>query len=143
MRNKNIWNIEVDKSDSWGWKNLLRIRDLIKNNVVHKIGDGQKTSLWYDNWSSLGALSQMVTNRDLYDARLHCELKVCDMVSNGNCLWPEEWYVKYHSITNLAVPNLDSNIEDKVVWRTKNGVEVDFSVSIANCDLKEQNARVD
>ena len=85
----------------------------------------------------------MVTHRDLYDARLHSDLKVSDMVSNGSWLWPDEWYEKYHSIINLTVPVLDSNMDDKIVWRTNNGKEVEFSVSVANVDLNDQKPRVE
>ncbi|GJX12979.1 hypothetical protein Tco_0204737 [Tanacetum coccineum] len=46
LRGKNIWEISTDVNDSWGWKNLLCIRDLIRDNVKHIIGDGNDISLW-------------------------------------------------------------------------------------------------
>ncbi|GKD06361.1 RNA-directed DNA polymerase, eukaryota, reverse transcriptase zinc-binding domain protein [Tanacetum coccineum] len=34
---------ECEECDSWGWKNLLTIRDLIKSHILYKIGDGENT----------------------------------------------------------------------------------------------------
>ncbi|GKA96832.1 probable inactive nicotinamidase [Tanacetum coccineum] len=34
------------KVDSWGWKNLLIIRDQVKDNIFYKVGNGTTTSLW-------------------------------------------------------------------------------------------------
>ncbi|GKC62627.1 RNA-directed DNA polymerase, eukaryota, reverse transcriptase zinc-binding domain protein [Tanacetum coccineum] len=42
---RNLQEISADKEDSWGWKNLLEIRDQIKDYMVYKIGDGNSTSL--------------------------------------------------------------------------------------------------
>ena len=55
--------------------------------------------MWYDNWSHLGPISQYITHRDLYDARLDTGLKVSEMISNGCWNWPFEWYHKFSIIT--------------------------------------------
>ncbi|GJZ66698.1 hypothetical protein Tco_0623394 [Tanacetum coccineum] len=47
LRGKSIWKVSVDNSDSWGWKNLLNNRDLIKSNVICRIGNGNNTSMWW------------------------------------------------------------------------------------------------
>nr|GEY69966.1 RNA-directed DNA polymerase, eukaryota, reverse transcriptase zinc-binding domain protein [Tanacetum cinerariifolium] len=52
LRGKSIWVISAEINDCWGWKNLLSKRDLIRNNVRHIIGNGNKTSMWFDNWTS-------------------------------------------------------------------------------------------
>ncbi|GJV53270.1 RNA-directed DNA polymerase, eukaryota, reverse transcriptase zinc-binding domain protein [Tanacetum coccineum] len=36
LRGKSIWVVKVDNDDSWGWENLLEIRDQIKENVIYK-----------------------------------------------------------------------------------------------------------
>ncbi|GKB33065.1 RNA-directed DNA polymerase, eukaryota, reverse transcriptase zinc-binding domain protein [Tanacetum coccineum] len=114
LRGKNIWGIIDDSNDSWGWKNLLYIRDLIKDKVKCVIGNGGEASLWFDNWSNLGPLFQLITQRDLYDARLSGDLKVIDMISDGKWKWPTEWDEKSPEITILKVPNLVDNVRDKL-----------------------------
>ncbi|GJS55834.1 hypothetical protein Tco_0629196 [Tanacetum coccineum] len=136
---KHVWNIAIKKDTLWGWKNLLGIRDQIKNSVVYKIGNGNNTSLWFDNWSNIGPLFQYITHRDLYDERLNGGLKVSEMIVNEKWASPNDWFEKFQLITRLDVPIVDAQVEDKIVWRTNNGNEVDFSVRHVNFDLNRQS----
>ncbi|GKE96832.1 hypothetical protein Tco_1581687 [Tanacetum coccineum] len=81
---KHVWNIlKLIQNDSWGWRNLLEIKDKIKRFVFYKIGDGCTISFWYDNWNSIGPINNYVTHMNRYDARLADNMKVCDMVKDG------------------------------------------------------------
>ncbi|GKE22308.1 RNA-directed DNA polymerase, eukaryota, reverse transcriptase zinc-binding domain protein [Tanacetum coccineum] len=93
-----IYTERSDNDDSWGWKNLLTIRDQVKENVIYKVGNGRKTSLWFDNWSSIGPLFQSLTHRDLYDERLNESLTVSDLVVNGKWKWPEDCFILWLAI---------------------------------------------
>ncbi|GJW77341.1 hypothetical protein Tco_0139023 [Tanacetum coccineum] len=46
--------------------------------------------------------------------------------------------LKSYDIEHGAVPDINADIEDKIVWRTKNGLIAGFSVSIANYDINSQ-----
>ncbi|GJY87327.1 hypothetical protein Tco_0501955 [Tanacetum coccineum] len=91
--------------DSWGWKILLAIRDLIRDNVKSIIGD----------------------------------MKVNEMIYNGKWRWPEEWYVRFPMITNIAVPVLVDEIADRIIWRDRNGKDMKFSVHTAYNDMTDQH----
>ncbi|GJW88172.1 ADP-ribosylation factor 1 [Tanacetum coccineum] len=45
LRGNSIWEI-TSHINSWGWKNLLSVRDLIKNNVICIIVNGKNASLY-------------------------------------------------------------------------------------------------
>lgn len=53
LRGRNIWEVNADSSDSWGWRNLLEIRVEISKSVWHKLVNSESTSLWFDNWSDI------------------------------------------------------------------------------------------
>ncbi|GKA59381.1 RNA-directed DNA polymerase, eukaryota, reverse transcriptase zinc-binding domain protein [Tanacetum coccineum] len=142
LRGKSFWEIKEEKEDSWGWKNLLIIRDQVKDNIFYKVGNGTTTSLWYDNWSNIGPLFQYLTHRDLYDERLSENLTVKDMIVNGRWNWPEEWYVKFPAITGLEVPIIDEDSEDSIVWKARLGDVVKFSMRQVNFDLSNQYPNV-
>nr|GEU83916.1 RNA-directed DNA polymerase, eukaryota, reverse transcriptase zinc-binding domain protein [Tanacetum cinerariifolium] len=55
-----------------------------------KGGDGSKTSLWFDSWSSLGALIEIVSFRDLYDAMMEITLTLKEFYHKYYGQWPEE-----------------------------------------------------
>ncbi|GJZ20771.1 RNA-directed DNA polymerase, eukaryota, reverse transcriptase zinc-binding domain protein [Tanacetum coccineum] len=128
LRGTSIWIIDADKNDSWGWKNLLLIRNRIREFVSCKIGNGRDTSLWFDNWNSIGPLSNLITHRDIYDARLKIDMKVYEMVKDGKWGWPSEWYDKFPTVTNIGDPMIDDQISDKVVWKDEDGAYKEFSV---------------
>ncbi|GJT39229.1 RNA-directed DNA polymerase, eukaryota, reverse transcriptase zinc-binding domain protein [Tanacetum coccineum] len=46
------------------WFCVLDLRGKIKRNVRKVLGNGKNTNVWYDQWSSVGTLSDMVNNRD-------------------------------------------------------------------------------
>ena len=49
-----MWKEKATQSCSWNWMCLLNLREVFKTLMVHIIGDGQNTNLWYDNWYPLG-----------------------------------------------------------------------------------------
>ncbi|GJY21196.1 hypothetical protein Tco_0393762, partial [Tanacetum coccineum] len=61
LKTTSIWEIESTNSDSWGWKNMLMLRDKIKPFVRYKVGNGKYTSAWHDKWCSIGTLDRFIT----------------------------------------------------------------------------------
>ena len=68
-------------------KSLLGLREKAKRHIEMKIGNGMKTSVWFDKWCNLGPLSQIVTRRDLYDARFDANATISEMVSDNQWIW--------------------------------------------------------
>ncbi|GJS80119.1 RNA-directed DNA polymerase, eukaryota, reverse transcriptase zinc-binding domain protein [Tanacetum coccineum] len=97
---KIAWS-EGSNTDSWGWKNLLSIRDQIIHHVVYKIGNGINVSMWNDRWTEVRVLSNYITYRSLK---------------------------KYPDIVSIPVPTITPTKNDKVGWKNKKGKFVRFSV---------------
>ncbi|GJT81127.1 RNA-directed DNA polymerase, eukaryota, reverse transcriptase zinc-binding domain protein [Tanacetum coccineum] len=72
---RNFWDIPVLNDSSWGWRKLLQCRDVLREHFVCRIGDGSQTSVWYDNWLSLGPLSKFISNRMIYEAGFSLDCK--------------------------------------------------------------------
>nr|GEY17606.1 hypothetical protein [Tanacetum cinerariifolium] len=90
-KGRNFWDVPVFYDSCWGWRKLLMCRDVLRMHFVHRIGDGSQTSVWFDNWLSLGPLSLFISKRDIYQAGLSLDCKVCDIVERGDRKWPKEW----------------------------------------------------
>ncbi|GJS94303.1 hypothetical protein Tco_0801271 [Tanacetum coccineum] len=71
LKKKSIWNVQMDKSDSWGWKTMLKIRDAVKNHVWYNIRNGKSIYVFYDEWCSYGPLSEKISRRSIYDERIN------------------------------------------------------------------------
>ncbi|GJX62158.1 RNA-directed DNA polymerase, eukaryota, reverse transcriptase zinc-binding domain protein [Tanacetum coccineum] len=132
--NESIWDVSVDKCDSWGWKTMLKVRDEIKEHVWFELGNRRKTFVWYDKWCKDGLLSNAISKRDIYDARLHDEAKVADIVSQW--MWPDGWINKYPILSTLNRSINLTNSKDKVMWVTNDDKKVCFSTKQAWKDLR-------
>ncbi|GKF43855.1 hypothetical protein Tco_0130407, partial [Tanacetum coccineum] len=127
LKGRNFWEITVEKSDSWSWKNMIELRDKMKPFVYVKIGDGKSTSVWYDLWNGNEALSSVISKRDIYDARFSNNAVVADMIKDGEWIWPKEWWIKFPILKNIKVPSL-SNKSDTTVWVKMNKQTTKFSI---------------
>nr|GEZ55904.1 hypothetical protein [Tanacetum cinerariifolium] len=83
LKGRSVWAINEEANDSWGWKNILKLRNEVRSNFVMKIGNGEKASVVYDNWSDIGILQSFISQRDIYDVRLNANVVVKDFVANG------------------------------------------------------------
>ncbi|GKE31842.1 hypothetical protein Tco_1451164 [Tanacetum coccineum] len=103
-----------------GWKNLMNIRDSVKDKMIQVWGNGKGTSMWYDKWHSQGPLCEVISKRARYEAGILENFNVSDMIEDENYKWPINWNKKFPSISNMHVPILQDNVHDKIVWINKN-----------------------
>ncbi|GJW00473.1 RNA-directed DNA polymerase, eukaryota, reverse transcriptase zinc-binding domain protein [Tanacetum coccineum] len=131
LKSTSIWEIESSTSDSWGWKNILLIRDKIKPFVWYKIGNGKDTSMWHDKWCNIGPLDRFISNIDVYNAKLDNEARVADLIQDGVWKWPNEWIELFPELLQILTPCLDSQKKDTVWWVNLDKEEVRFSTNNA------------
>ncbi|GKA74484.1 reverse transcriptase zinc-binding domain-containing protein [Tanacetum coccineum] len=100
------------------------------------------TTIWYDNWHLLGPLSNVVTKRDIYDARMTDKCTVKEAINRGNWNWPSDWAGKFPILSNYGVPNLKESEGDVTKWKDNNGKLVTFSVKQAWKDRIAEGLKV-
>nr|GEY67091.1 hypothetical protein [Tanacetum cinerariifolium] len=61
LKGRNFRDILIRGRLSWGWRKVLQIRPLIREYIWYSIGDGDKASLWFDNWNTLGPIADYVS----------------------------------------------------------------------------------
>ncbi|PWA70076.1 reverse transcriptase domain, Reverse transcriptase zinc-binding domain protein [Artemisia annua] len=100
----------------WGWRKLLALRPKVRPFIWYNINNGKNTSIWFDMWSDLSPLRDMITPREIVRAGLNLKDSVYDVIDNGNWKWPADWLPKYPTLFTLPVPFLhDTN--DTLVWQ--------------------------
>ncbi|GKG16380.1 reverse transcriptase zinc-binding domain-containing protein, partial [Tanacetum coccineum] len=114
----------------------LELRNKIRPKVIHVIGNGKEVSMWSDNWSDMGHLTQFVTYKDIHDARINEECSVADMIDDNKWIWPKQWVNKFTQLRNLHVLLLNDEKSDAVKWRKCNGQMIDFTVRDVWWDMK-------
>nr|GEZ26176.1 hypothetical protein [Tanacetum cinerariifolium] len=99
---KHLWNLACKKDTLWvKWIHAVKLK---------------------------GVLSNYITHRSLYNARLNVRIKVANMIEDNCWKWPNEWMTKYPHIVNIPVPNIKTTTDDKVIWKNESGKIVKFSV---------------
>lgn len=129
------------ESDSWMWKNILRLRANARKHIFYKIGSGQKTSVWYDWWNGNGPLCDIICNNKILEAGFSLEHTVSDMIINGSWTWPVSWLPEFPMLQDVSVPILNSE-EDKDVWKTNGDKKVQFNIKSAWEDFRDNGDKV-
>ncbi|GJY25397.1 putative RNA-directed DNA polymerase, eukaryota, reverse transcriptase zinc-binding domain protein [Tanacetum coccineum] len=131
LKGRSFWDVPLKNYASWGWRKLIRIRDLVRPFFWSKIGNGHGTSVWFDRWCNECPLIRYLSPRDVSHEGFSLLDKVSDMVSNEGWKWPQSWLLKAPILGQLNTPLLDTNMEDTIWWRDGNGVLSKFLVKAA------------
>lgn len=115
LKGKCIWNITLRKGTPWSWKKLLDLRDMIREFIWVKIGNGKDCNIWFDRWHHSGPFCKTITQSDLDMAGMDSNAKVADLIDENGWSWPMEWDGKFDAMLNVPVPHIDSNRNDKMV----------------------------
>ncbi|GKD89732.1 putative RNA-directed DNA polymerase, eukaryota, reverse transcriptase zinc-binding domain protein, partial [Tanacetum coccineum] len=125
---RSFWDIPLRGNMSWGWRKILQVRHLVRPYIWSRIGDGNNTFAWFDNWIEASPLSNLISNRDIYRAGLRLNARMSDVIMAGSWAWPNEWLVKYPPLANMVVPTL-TNTADHLTWLNRQNVDVGFFVA--------------
>nr|GEZ64061.1 hypothetical protein [Tanacetum cinerariifolium] len=88
LKGRNFWDIPEKEGSSWSWKKILRYRSVLRSHIVHRIGNGLDTSLWFDNWHDICPLSDFISKRKVHCSGLSLDCKVANVIVNGMWKWP-------------------------------------------------------
>ncbi|PWA62299.1 reverse transcriptase domain, Reverse transcriptase zinc-binding domain protein [Artemisia annua] len=70
-------------------------------------------------------------------------MKVKDLVSNGQWKWPDNWLIEFPILSSIPAPNLCNNTIDKYMWKTSNGQCEKFSTKTAWNDMRQNGNKVE
>nr|GEY38171.1 hypothetical protein [Tanacetum cinerariifolium] len=142
LKGRSFWDISDKAGIRWAWKNLLRFRGKFRDHIVHRIGDGCNTSLWFNNWHAICPLSNFISRRDILYSGLSLDCKVANVIKNGVWDWPSDLVCKFDGLFVIQPPSLIEGKSDKVVWRNIQGRIKDFFVSEVWNDIRSRNLLV-
>ncbi|KAL7586020.1 hypothetical protein Lser_V15G46368 [Lactuca serriola] len=141
LKGRCFWDVHEKQDLSWSWRNLIRLRPYFRNHFCSKVGNGVNTFMWYDDWHSLGALSYVLSPREIANAGFRITDKVKDVIMDNSWFWPSEWLSLIPQLNDFQLPKLDLLVNDRVLWRKRNGQEVEFEIhqvwkDLSNCGQK-------
>jgi hypothetical protein len=105
---------------SWSLKKLLKIRDLAKNFIHFKVGDGSRVFLWLDKWHPAGYLLDRFGYRIVYDSGIPLNAKLAAIMKDGEWFWgsvrPDDLVAIQSQLSDVVIGDADV-----AVWDSRNG----------------------
>ncbi|GJV61916.1 RNA-directed DNA polymerase, eukaryota, reverse transcriptase zinc-binding domain protein [Tanacetum coccineum] len=126
LKGKCIWSLSMSDNAAWCWRNILKLRDKIRDFVGSKIGNGKSYFIWFDKWHSNGPLCKLITHSLLLSKGFKVNDKIVDRIRNNKWTWLNDWSRNFKDVLDVLVPVLN-DLEDKTIWFNK-FEEVDFSM---------------
>ncbi|GJY93983.1 RNA-directed DNA polymerase, eukaryota, reverse transcriptase zinc-binding domain protein [Tanacetum coccineum] len=128
LRGRSLWEVQPKSTMSWGWRKILELREHVRPFIWAAMGNGQKTSLWYDQWCLQSPLIWYFSLRDIPRAGHNLQTCVADLLIHGVWNWPTTWITKAPILESIPALNLDSTRHDFMQWCEANGNKTGFSV---------------
>ncbi|GJW01571.1 RNA-directed DNA polymerase, eukaryota, reverse transcriptase zinc-binding domain protein [Tanacetum coccineum] len=142
LKNKSIWEVDIDESDNGTWKAILNLRNVIRDSIWKEIRDGRTTNVWFDKWSNEGPLCDIIPFKKRYEARMDKRASVADMIVNGVWNWPKEWETQFRIINDIQIPILREGEQDGLIWKDQNENKMKFSIRSVWEKFKERKPEI-
>jgi len=117
IKGSSFWVVRPPSLCSWYWKKLLKLRTMIRPFLKHKIGNGDNTFLWHDNWHPKGPLTISYGDRVIYDAGIPSLAKVNYIINDNSWDWPIASSGALIDIKrHMAQVPTPRRVPDSIVW---------------------------
>ncbi|PQQ09095.1 uncharacterized protein Pyn_22910 [Prunus yedoensis var. nudiflora] len=83
-----FWCVHPPSICSWNWRKMLNLRDILRSHFFHAIGDGESTSLWFDNWHPHGPLIVRWGQGIIATSGIHAHALVSHIIGDAGWCWP-------------------------------------------------------
>ncbi|KAJ0599776.1 putative RNA-directed DNA polymerase [Helianthus annuus] len=117
VKGKSFWVCKTPSNCCWSWRKLIQIRPLIRSHVWSDLGNGVKTSAWFDYWCDLGPLCDFLSPRTITNADFKLDDSVANVFSLGTWRWPMAWRDPFPVLIHLDQVHLNPTKQDRLLWK--------------------------
>lgn len=123
LKRASFWSVKNNTSTgSWIWKKLLKYRDMAKSLCKVEVGNGELTSFWYDNWSSMDRLVDVAGDRGVNDMGISRTSSLAEAWANHQRRRHRAGYLNAMEDALHLKWQKCKEKADNVLWRGKNDI---------------------
>lgn len=115
LKGKSLWEIKTINDNLWYWEKLIKLREDMRDRIQHRIGNGENTFLWMDNWHPVGLLLDKYDNRIIDDSSLRRNAKMENIINGKDWKWSMENSVDLIEVKELVKDHFTRK-SDILVW---------------------------
>lgn len=83
IKHQSLWSMEIPRDSSWRIRKIFGLRSIGQPLIQYRVGNGQATFLWIDNWHPLGPLYKRFGENVVYNLGTSLTAKVSSMIHQG------------------------------------------------------------
>lgn len=117
LKGETFWAVRSNSTlGSWLWRKLLKYRDKAKEFHRIEVNNGRGTSLWFDAWSDMGRLFDIVGARGCIDMGLSQSATVEAAMTRRQRRHRYDIYIMIEEAVNKQRTKMNAG-EDVIVWK--------------------------
>jgi hypothetical protein len=120
LKGRSFWQVPTPQNCSWSWRKLLKLRNIAKQFISFKVGDGRKIFLWYAVWHPEGCLFDKYGYRIIYDAGRSIGPRVSSIIRDGAWYWPSAMSDDLVQV-QCRLPEVEIGRIDSPIWKSSTG----------------------
>ncbi|KAJ9541973.1 hypothetical protein OSB04_028479 [Centaurea solstitialis] len=128
FRHAFFWTVKKTTRWSWVLSKIMSIRSDIRHLVTVRIGDGESTNAWEDNWLPCGHLASFIPYRLVHSTGFTADATVSNLVDDFHDSWPNDWCTRFPVLASTDLPVLTHGTPDVYCWDVMRNGHGRFSV---------------
>ncbi|GKF08675.1 hypothetical protein Tco_0042899 [Tanacetum coccineum] len=83
LKGRSVSDVTIQKDDSWGWKSIFELRDMVGEHMRYIIKNGTTMNIWHDKWCSEESISKTISKKDIYYVVFYDNATVADLIDEN------------------------------------------------------------
>ncbi|XP_048623634.1 uncharacterized protein LOC125592486 [Brassica napus] len=132
LKKKSFWEVkESTQTGSWVWRKMLKLRDVARTFHMKVVGNGRHISFWFDRWSEIGVMIEVLGDRGLIEMGIHREATLEEAIWNHRRRKRHRRPLLNEVEKELSIvkEKLILDMDDVDLWRWKSGFKPSFSTA--------------
>ncbi|GLU15242.1 hypothetical protein SLE2022_317490 [Rubroshorea leprosula] len=139
LRGENFWKVKIPTDCAWTWRQVLKLRPLLKNIIWMQVGDGRQVSLFYDWWAGELRFCELISKDEI--AVWGHDLTVSEWWDGLDWTIPDSFVRRHPMLVQIIRCQKLSQQVDKAIWKpAKNGL---FTISSCYEFLRVKRPKVE